>query len=451
MSTPEIHSYSQAMKWIADRIDYEKIRPRKSSRHFRLERMTALLEAIDSPQERIPVVHIAGTKGKGTTAAILHSILVASGIKTGLFTSPHLHRFEERMRVEHDLPTEAQVTDLVRELVAQLGVTKSPIVEDGPTYFEIATLLAWMLFDRTEVDLAVLETGLGGRLDCTNTCRPVVTVITSIGLDHTDVLGNTLAEIAAEKAGIIKHQIPCITAAHQPDVLEVIRNFAKVNHSPLIEFHDSYSLRIADALDNNHQVFSLTGPSGHYSELRLPLLGQHQAMNAGLAIAAAEQLAQIHPSIDDDSIRRGVELVRWPIRFEIAASDPTTILDAAHNPDSIAAFARTYRECFGNRPSIVLFGGSQDKDVHAMLNHLVTELPTRLLILSRYSNSHRACDPQNLLAMVTPMLGEHQKAVVAETPRLALKAAYESAREGDILSILGSIFFSAEVRQLLMR
>lgn len=451
MSTTEIHSYFEAMKWISDRIDYEKIRPRKSSRHFRLERMAALLAIIGSPQERIAAVHIAGTKGKGTTAAILHSILVSSGIKTGLFTSPHLHKFEERMRVDHDLPSEELVTELVQKLVSALENNPDPVVEDGPTYFEIATLLAWMLFDQERVQLVVLETGLGGRLDCTNTCHPVLTIVTSIGLDHTEVLGDTISEIAAEKAGIIKPRIPNLTAAIQPEALEVIHRTAKVNGSRSITLQEDYPSRIEQSVDGNCQVFSLTTPSFDLKSLRLPLLGSHQVTNAGLAIAAADLLTNRFPQINAATIRQGVEAVSWPIRFEMITTDPLIILDAAHNPDSVEAFVKTYKTCFADRDSIVLFGGSQDKDVRQMLSHLTKQMPTRLIILSRYSNSQRACSPEALLQQVQPMLQSHQKAVVAPTAKAALQMARQCLQPEETISALGSIFFSAEIRELISR
>lgn len=451
MSTPEIHSYFEAMKWISDRIDYEKIRPRKSSRHFRLERMAALLKIIGSPQDRIPAVHIAGTKGKGTTAAILNSILVASNIKTGLFTSPHLHKFEERMRVDHELPSESLITELVQKLIFALDQNPDPMIEDGPTYFEIATLLAWMLFDREQVDLVVLETGLGGRLDCTNTCNPLLTVITSIGLDHTEVLGDTIQEIAAEKAGIIKPKIPNITAAVQTEAIDVIESVAKANGCESIRLQDAYSWTIDRIRDGNCQVFSLTTSVSEWKSLRLPLLGSHQVTNTGLAIAAAELLSDQFPQINCQTIRQGVESVSWPIRFEIVAADPVIILDAAHNPDSVEAFVKTYRSCFADQDSIVLFGGSQDKDFAQMLGHLVAEMPTRLLILSRYSNSQRACDPEVLLQLVQPMLRADQQAIVSADAKEALNIARASVRPTETVSALGSIFFSAEIRELISR
>lgn len=451
MSTPEIQSYSEALKWISDRIDYEKIRPRKSSRHFRLERMTTLLRMIGSPHERIPVVHIAGTKGKGTTAAILHSILVSSKIKTGLFTSPHLQKFEERMRVDHDLPSQDQLTELVQRLIHALDRHPDPKLEDGPTYFEIATLLAWMLFDQENVELAVLETGLGGRLDCTNTCCPILTVITSIGLDHTEILGHTITEIASEKAGIIKPNIPIITAAHQPEVLDVIQKMAAKQGSQFIKLQEACTSHIDQPRNGKNQIFSVQTPKSEFTAVRLPLLGAHQVTNAGLAILACDLLAERFAQITPATIRQGIESVSWPIRFEVFESAPTMILDAAHNPDSVEAFVATYKSCFANQGSIILFGGSQDKDVHQMLSHLVKEMPTRLIILSQYSNSQRAYAPAELFKLIQPMLRSNQQAAVATTAQAALDTAIQAVHPGETLSILGSVFFSAEIRELISR
>lgn len=452
MPASEIQSYQAAMQWISDRIDYEKIRPLKSSRHFRLERMSVLLQAIGSPQQRIPVVHLAGTKGKGTTAAILHSILVEAGLKTGLFISPHLHRFEERMRVDHQLPSPEFITELVAELVERLNFVDSDLIEGGPTYFEIATLLAWMLFDRQNVDLAVLETGLGGRLDCTNACHPILTGITSIGLDHTEILGDTLPEIAAEKAGIIKSGVACITGADQPEVLDVLQSVANENGSTLLPFEQGCELREISFREGLHQTFSLLTPAFVLDRLRLPLLGRHQAKNAGLAIYAADQLSGSFSQITPAVIRAGVEAVCWPLRFEILeAHGRTVVLDAAHNPDSVKAFVRTFRECFPDETPVVLFGGSQDKDVKRMLEHLTAELPCRSLILSRYSSSQRACDPEDLRQYVKTSSTTTVQVMTTESAEAALEQAWGLATPDAPVCVLGSIFFSAEVREILSK
>ena len=201
--------YRQALDWLYDRTDYERTRPADNS-PFRLERTQRLLRQLGNPQLQIPAVHIAGTKGKGSTAAMIDSILRQAGIRTGLFTSPHIAQFEERMRVCGNQPTSQQLTSLIQRLRLLLDHKETLPEDRHPTFFEATTLLAWMFFTDEQIDIAVLETGLGGRLDCTNVCRPLVTVITSIGFDHTQILGNTLSLIAGEKAGIIKPQVPVV-------------------------------------------------------------------------------------------------------------------------------------------------------------------------------------------------------------------------------------------------
>lgn len=216
-----INNRDDAVQWLYDRIDYERIRPTPALNPFRLERIERLLKRIGSPQERIPAIHIAGTKGKGSTAAMVDSILQASGIRAGLFTSPHIAQFEERMRVSGRMPHPDQLTRLVSKLAEMLHESELETSDRIPTFFEITTLLAWMLFDEEGVEIAVLETGLGGRLDCTNVCRPLVTVITSIGLDHTHILGDTLSLIAAEKAGILKAGVS-VVQGQLPEVADIV-------------------------------------------------------------------------------------------------------------------------------------------------------------------------------------------------------------------------------------
>ena len=211
MLSQRVQSYDEAVRWIYERIDYERIPPVRASPHFQLDRVRRLLALIDSPQERIPAVHIAGTKGKGSTAAMVDSILRASDIRSGLFTSPHIEAFEERMTVRGRQPAEDEITQLVSSLQRSLRTADGDLRNNPPTYFEVATLLAWMYFDRHDAELVVLETGLGGRLDCTNVCHPIMTIITNISLDHTSILGNTLQKIAFEKAGIIKRDVPLVT------------------------------------------------------------------------------------------------------------------------------------------------------------------------------------------------------------------------------------------------
>ncbi len=451
--------YESAIQWIYDRIDYERIRPRRTSSHFRLERIERLLSLIGSPQQRIPAVHLAGTKGKGSTAAILDSILRASGIRSGLFTSPHIHRFEERMKIDGEEPTHDEMTAMVSELQLKLADAPSEFIDGNITFFEVATLLAWMFFDRRKIEIAVLETGLGGRLDCTNVCDPLLTIITSIGLDHTHILGDTLPKIAAEKAGIIKSGVPVLSWVKQPDARAVVieqsaRLACQLLQGDLDILVDSMS-EAGDSFDGCSQRISVQTPKRKHSNLLLKLAGSHQARNAALAVTAAEILSERDTRITDASIADGVANVNWPLRFEVFQGRPDIVLDAAHNPDSIAALVDTFRIAFGQRKTRVLvFGSSQDKDAQEMLRQLLPEFTH--VILTEFLTNPRAIDRQKLFEWATA-IGLDFRATIftADTPDAALQmatAACQSNQPTDnIVCVAGSIFLAAEVRDLLVR
>lgn len=448
-----INSYDDAARWIFDRINYERVRPRKQSNHFRLERVEKLLSVIDSPQQRIPAIHIAGTKGKGSTAAILNSILVTSGIRTGLFTSPHIELFEERMRVNHAMPNQTQLTALVDELRDRLSRADPDTVSDGPTYFEVATLLAWMYFDQQEAELVVLETGLGGRLDCTNVCSPLVTIITSIGLDHTDILGDTLELIAAEKAGIMKPNVPLLTWVSQPGVIEVIRSRAQAlpcevfwrNRDLEVTIHDNESENAAT------QDIDVITPTARHCNLQLPLAGKHQAGNATLAVAAADLLSRKEPRITPQTIANGIQQTTWPLRFERFSYNPTIVLDAAHNPDSIAAFVETCREQFENQPRTLIFASSRDKDAATMLKILAPQF--QQIVLTQFQHNPRAINAEELDRMLQSTVAENSLAApsvhIAETPLQALQISRTIVPRDGVICCAGSIFIAAEIRTLL--
>jgi dihydrofolate synthase / folylpolyglutamate synthase len=446
-----IDSYDDAVQWIYGRINYERVRPQKLSTHFRLERVEKLLSVIGSPQQRIPAVHIAGTKGKGSTAAILNSILVSSGIRTGLFTSPHIELFEERLCVNGAMPNQSQLTELVTELQDRLSHADPDIVADGPTYFEVATLLAWMFFDQQKVEIAVLETGLGGRLDCTNVCSPLLTIITSIGLDHTDILGDTLPLITAEKAGILKQNVPLLTWVHQPEVIEVIRNRA-AQLSCDVYWRDSH-IQVATHQSNGlaDQCISVTTPQTVHPNLHLPLLGRHQAGNAALAVAAADVLSRQERRITAQTIATGVSQTHWPLRFEHFGNNPTIILDAAHNPDSVAAFVETCQEQFGDRPATLIFASSRDKDAATMLKIVAPRF--QQIVLTKFERNPRAIGTEQLTVMLQDAITVgHFPAPeihVAETPTESLQVARRIVAHDGVICCAGSIFIAAELRTLL--
>lgn len=473
-SRPKIDSYDDAMRWLYDRIDYERTRPNGQSNPFRLERIQAMLELIGSPQNRIPVIHIAGTKGKGSTAAFIESIVRHAGYRTGLYTSPHLELFEERLQVNRRLPDQSRITELIAEIADVLHRHEDFRGARLPTFFEVATLLGWRYFDQEKVDLVVLETGLGGRLDCTNVCSPLVTVITTIGLDHTQILGNTLDKIAYEKAGIIKSGIPVIQGRLPTEAAVVVESRAAelgCSRSVLGEDFFPACIQSGSRTDSVAHTFDFhwsqgSGPSGFdvfFTKLDIPLRGQHQVDNAANAVAACVELRKSGGfRIDQQAIREGLRNVDWPLRFEVVDRGIPVIMDAAHNPDSIAALVSTLNSPeWAIRPRIVVFGSSSDKDVRAMLSLLNGEADH--LVFTRYTTNPRSVGPDVLSTVFADVqrnstslssgsgaqVSGYTRVLVAESPREAVQSAMAIAGGQGVVVVTGSLFLAAEARSLL--
>lgn len=446
MLSQRVQSYDEAVRWIYERIDYERIPPVRASPHFQLDRVRRLLALIDSPQERIPAVHIAGTKGKGSTAAMVDSILRASDIRSGLFTSPHIEAFEERMTVRGRQPAEDEITQLVSSLQRSLRTADGDLRNNPPTYFEVATLLAWMYFDRHDAELVVLETGLGGRLDCTNVCHPIMTIITNISLDHTSILGNTLQKIAFEKAGIIKRDVPLVTGVTQPVVIDLCHSRATSLNAPVSRLHQDIHVDVRTS-SRNRQIIEVTTPWRRHRYLELPLAGVHQAENAALAVAATDLLSAAKPQITDSTIGDGLRQVSWPLRFEIIPGSPATILDAAHNPSAVSAVVRTLNDgLWPERPRVLVFGASRDKDVQNMLAILLPEFDHA--ILTRISSSPRSCLPAALERLASNV-GGSTTIETANTSAEALDRARSATKRTGLVFVTGSVFLTGECRGIL--
>jgi len=449
-----------AVQWLYDRIDYERIRPSPMSNPFRLERIERLLKRIGSPQERIPAIHIAGTKGKGSTAAMLDSILQAAGIRTGLYTSPHIEQFEERMRVSGHMPHPDQLTRLVSKLANVLHESEMESDDRIPTFFEITTLLAWMLFDEEKVEVAVLETGLGGRLDCTNVCRPLVNIITSIGLDHTHILGDTLSLIAAEKAGILKRNVP-VVIGQLPDVAALVVS-ARAKDLGCRQFvcgrdfawHVDHNDNPLSGRRRSQKIFVLT-PTRNFDNLTIPLLGNHQAHNASLAVMSAELLRDAgYSQIDQTAISQGLRSTHWPLRFEVFDQTPTIVLDAAHNPDSMKAVASVLAGSeWTNRRRVLIFAASSDKDAQSMIEIIAPHFDH--VVFTRYLGNPRSRSPEELLSLSHSQLQPSARTPAtrfqtAENPMNALEESRELAGQNGLVVVTGSIFLASEVRTLLV-
>lgn len=374
--------YQAALDYIYTFVDFSMTKGQVfTSETFDLTRMKALLEGLINPELKYPVIHIAGSKGKGSTAAMIASVLQASGYSVGLYTSPHMIDFNERIQI-NGIPIPH--TDFVK----LLEETK-PMIEavEQITTFEVMTALAFQYFAQQSVDIAVVEVGLGGRLDATNLVQPLLTIISSISLDHTAILGDTLEKIATEKAGIIKPGIPVVIAHQTGHVLEHIQTICKERGSQALSvdaFVQATPLKATIHLQSVFYKFQpgmpgreLINPDGEV-ELHLPLVGEHQIENASTALVALGWMMAEGLHITPESLSQGFQQTNWPGRFEVISTQPTVILDSAHNPDSARRLTATIQELLPGKKVSMIFGASEDKDVigmltafHGTINHFI--------------------------------------------------------------------------------
>jgi dihydrofolate synthase/folylpolyglutamate synthase len=444
-------SASAAAGFLLGRIDYERTPPSGNSADtFRLARMEDFLRRLGDPQFSIPCIHIAGSKGKGSTAAMTAAMLTAAGHRTGLFTSPHISRFEERIQVDSQMiPVDRfeALTDRLRPIAEEMD--RLPL--GGPTFFELTTALAWLYFVERCVDVVVLEVGLGGRLDATNVCRPLATIITSISRDHMRLLGETLEEIAGEKAGIIKPHVPMLTAVQHPGALGVIRGRSAAQGVACHVVGEEIDLQASRAPSEAspdrlpRYRFDLVNPWREHRGLLAPLPGLHQARNAALAVSALDLLnAEGLLSSSREAICTGLAAVNWPLRIELVGRQPWLILDAAHNEASIEALLQTLQDLPASR-RVAVFAASRDKDTGAMLRRLAEGFDE--LILTRFLDNPRAMAPAELQRLCGPETLSRVR--TAPTPTEALDAARAAAGPDGLVCVTGSIFLAAELRGLL--
>jgi len=445
-----------ALRFLHDRIDYERTPEIPYQvRDFRLDRMRDLLSRAGNPQDSVRIVHVAGTKGKGSTARMIQAVVSAAGHRTGTFTSPHLYRIEERMAVDGE-PCSSdeliELVDLLRPIVAemdQLGGQSHP-PQAGPTYFEITTAMALIHFVRRNADLGVLEVGLGGRLDSTNVCRPEISIITSISLDHTKQLGDTLESIAAEKAGIIKPGVPVVSGVTASGPREVIREACRQRDCRLIELGGDFDFQYRPptglertpahgALDFTYHV---PGQERAYRGVRLSLLGRHQAANAAVAIAAIIQLQSVGSTIGPEAIQGGLAELSWPARIEVMARRPVVVVDAAHNAASVGALVDTLDESFSVRKRLLVFATTLEKDISGMLDRALGRFDE--VLFTRYLNNPRAVPPEELAAVAKSLTGRSYP--VCARPADAWENVRRLAGPEDLICVAGSFFIAGEMR-----
>ncbi len=437
--------------WLATRIDYERVPPRAKAA-YGLHGMRQLLAAIGNPHESLPVIHVAGTKGKGSTVAMLAAILEAAGYRTGRYMSPHVHTLEERICVNGRLISSrdlAAAVRIVRPAVEHVDQTAARRGGRGPTWFEIVTALAFVHFKTAGVDVAVLETGLGGRLDATNVVRPLVSVITSISLDHVEILGRTVAKIAGEKAGIIKRGRPVISGAEQPSARRVIAEVASRRRSKLLQLGLDFQGRHEPSDDPLMPGRLILDPPLRFrqpSPLVLPLgmLGRHQAANAALAAVAAMLLPTTGFPVGLDAITRGLAAASLPARIEVLATEPQVIVDGAHNVASMESLLATVGGVLALRqPRVLVFAASRDKPLTEMLAAARGEFDQ--VVITRSTCSPRAA---SIEALVTACREAGMPSPAqAEDPAAALTLARRLAGRRGVIVAAGSFFLAGEIRE----
>jgi dihydrofolate synthase/folylpolyglutamate synthase len=396
--------------------------------------MRRLLRALGDPHEPFPIVHVAGTKGKGSTSAMIASALSASGVKTGLFCSPHLHALEERFSIDGQPATGRELvalTNAVRPTVVALDLDHDANRHRGSTFFEITTAMGLLHFARRGVGAVVLEVGVGGRLDSTNVVRPVVSVITNISFDHTKQLGSTLAAIAREKAGIIKRGRPTVSSETGAEAGAVIREVAELRRSSLQQLGSQFTY------DYHPPEPPLSRPaagrvsvrtwSTDWGTLNLPLLGAHQARNAAVALATLDVLAE-------EGIVVGRDEAPW------------LVVDGAHNVASAEALAETLRTCFPATPRTLVFGTSRDKDLIGQLRALLPGSIT--VIATKYTENPRSVPPQQVAEAVFEATG--RPARVTHNPAAALELAHRETPRDGLICVTGSVFLAAEARAVIL-
>jgi dihydrofolate synthase/folylpolyglutamate synthase len=464
-------SYEEAMAFWFGQVNFEQRLPKPDD--LSLDRIRTLLRRLGNPERRLRIIHVAGSKGKGSTSAMLASILRHAGYRTGLFTSPHLCRVEERMEVDGQPATTEELAALLSEVKAAVESTPVGIeprtVNLDPTFFEIATALGFLHFLRLRVDVAVIEVGLGGRFDSTNVCIPEVALITSISFDHTKQLGNRLASIAMEKAGIVKPGRPTVSGATVHEAREVIEQICRERRSPLrqlgFDFRYAYEpgrvktakghwqmTRVGPAkgpgtlLPSERPRVRITTEHRTWPIMELGLLGEHQAANAAVAVACIENLRAAGWHLPDGAVAAGLADVFWPARMEVLGRRPLVVLDCAHNVASAQALVNTLAGSFPPGRRLLVFASSNDKDVSGIFRTLAPHFAHAFL--TRYGDSPRSIPPQDLVQLLRRCAA--LPCTVCPSAAEAWHAARSAAGPDDLVCVTGSVFLAGELRPLLV-
>lgn len=404
-----------------------------------LERIQRLLELSGNPEKSLKVIHVGGTNGKGSTSAIMASVLINAGYRVGVFTSPHLHSYTERIKINGVEIAENDFAALLAELVPKF----SRMVNDGyehPTEFEVNTAMALIYFSRRQVDLIILEVGLGGAIDSTNVVDPLVSVITNVTMEHMEYLGNTIPEIAQVKAGIIKRNRPVVSAVDDPEAQEVIKEKSALEDAPLYQVQQATAIDLITA-DTTGQVFTVRIDGTEYHDLVLPLLGEHQLINSATALLTLKVLEQHYGySISPEQVKAGFSQVIWPARMELFGEKPLVMIDGAHNKAGILVLVNSLKNHFQYDNLILVIGMLADKEREKVID-LIAPLAKRVIVTK--PNSPRAGSWQELAGYVKKYCAE---VLIIEDIASAVDSALALAQENDLVCITGSLYMVAEAR-----
>ncbi len=451
-----VKTIDEALDLIYSFVDYSMSHAKDVSNDvFTLDSIRSLAKKMDDPQKTYPVIHVAGTKGKGSVCAMLASALSNAGFKTGLYTSPHLIRFNERIMVDGEMISDEEIIEQTNRITSKIGPG------DHISTFEFTTAMAFEYFKEKHVDFAVIETGLGGRLDATNIVDPVLTVITSISMDHVNFLGNTIEKIAAEKAGIIKPNVPVVCGCQPyPEALDVIRKMAVKKNSPWVSVSERYHFlnqRNCEGPDSmkiwrveEQKLMEKHSRSGDQSlwapdTIPLPLMGIHQMENAAAVYAALHKLKGGFPGLDPEKAYAGIGKAFWPCRFEVLEKVNPLVVDGAHNMDSIQKLTAALDRYYGTKRIVCIFGASEDKALQTMIRELAPHVDR--FIMTRAPHP-RAAVPEDLSKIASAIGREN---IIADTLEEAYSIYKNDQNANTCYIATGSLFVAGGIREIHMK
>ncbi len=434
-------SFSAAVNYLLNQTDFERMRVvQYDESTFKLDRMRSLLEALGNPQEKVAMIHVAGTVGKGSTVAMLTSMLQGNGYAVGAYTSPHITDIRERVVVNGEMVDQDTFTELLKVVVDT--ATK---IELTPTFFELITAVAFKHFADEAVDIAVIETGLGGRLDSTNVITPLMTLITKIDLDHTNILGGTVEEIAREKAGIFKSSIPAFSAHQTEEITNVLKSCAESTGTDVkvIAQDIEFSARFGGGADGKqHTRICVITEETQYMHIPVPLDGEHQATNCALAISAIDQLKKIGYKFENLDIYDSLAKTKTSGRMEVVWNRPKILVDGAHNPTALQTLIKSVGAHIPYDSMVCVFGCCQDKDVTGMLERIA--LGADKIIFTKAQGNPRAAEPKLLQKQFAEISGKMTQ--IADTLPEALEIAAQAASREDLICVTGSFYLVGETK-----